>query len=52
MLAATSDFNHPSEDYVNYISINLLAGMIVKTVVVKSWIQILDQASNIVPTPI
>ena len=24
-LAATSDFNHPSEDYVNYISTDLLA---------------------------
>ena len=30
--AVTSDFNNPSEDYVNYISANLAAGMMVKTV--------------------
>ena len=31
--ATTSDFNHPSEAYVNYIYIDLPAGMMVKTVV-------------------
>ena len=29
----TSDFNHPSEDYVNYISADLSSGMMVKTVI-------------------
>ena len=29
----TSDFNYPSKDHVNYISTDLSAGMMVKTVV-------------------
>ena len=50
--AVTSDFNHPSKDYVNYISTDLSAGMMVKTVVDRVVDSNLDQASNIVQTSI
>ena len=62
MSTVTSDFNHSSKYYINYTPTNLSAEMmsthlrmIVKTVVdriVDLRIQILDQAWNIVQTPI
>ena len=58
MSASTNDFSQPDKDHVNYISTNLSVQMVStqnddqSSDGVSQWIQILDQISNIVPSPI